>query len=232
MKLQSACWKANFKMFNKKYKHIELETFPKKAKEAVHCLGYQDDINELLDKSLDNLKEEEQKEYLTMYGKNMEDAVYNIQIRTGNLNLMVMGVHTETKAMAIYTRKSHAKLSYNLMEFIAPTLLDLLKSNIKFISVHMPYDKSLPNEAFKYDDLLCEQNLYLERYDDFKIGGLHKTALDYKMDDGTTIRSTLLSADSIVDIHSTVYTDQKGIWIIETTKKNIAAAIKWMEEFF
>eukprot|EP00957_Ditylum_brightwellii_P066949 5081577-Ditylum_brightwellii.AAC.1 len=64
------------------------------------------------------------------------------------------------------------------------------------------------------------------------MGGLHKAALDYKMDDGTTIRSTLLSDDSIVDIHSTIYTDQKGIWTIETTKKNITAAIKWMENFF
>eukprot|EP00957_Ditylum_brightwellii_P050318 3815963-Ditylum_brightwellii.AAC.1 len=92
-----------------------------------------------------------------------------------------MGVRTETEAI------SHAKLSCNLMEFIAPTLSDLLKSDIKFIPAHMPYDKSLPNTATKYAVLLCKQNLYLERYDDLKIGGLHKAALDYKMDDGTTI---------------------------------------------
>eukprot|EP00957_Ditylum_brightwellii_P051686 3919052-Ditylum_brightwellii.AAC.1 len=99
---------------------------------------------------------------------------------------MVLGVHTETEAMAISTRKSHAKLSCNFMESIAPTLSDLLKSDIKFIPTHMLYDKSFPNAAAKYADLLCEQNLYLERYDDFKIGRLHKAALDYKMDDGTT----------------------------------------------
>eukprot|EP00957_Ditylum_brightwellii_P020607 1553335-Ditylum_brightwellii.AAC.1 len=79
------------------------------------------------------------------------------------------------------------------MEYIAPTLSDLLKSDIKFIPAHMPVDKSLPNAAAKYADLLCEQNLYLERYDDFKIRGVHKAALDYKMDDGSTLRPTLLS---------------------------------------
>eukprot|EP00957_Ditylum_brightwellii_P167024 12715478-Ditylum_brightwellii.AAC.1 len=230
MKLQSAHGEANFKMFNKKYKCIELETFPKKANEvqqflnyetitndckrnvlfivhvtglvsfgvfkqkifcplhenqvfinmtiywsskdtvvmighltsanqkAVHCLGYQDDINDLFDKSLNKLKEEDQEEYLVTYGTNMEDAVYDIQICTGNPNVTVMGIHTEYEAMAIYARKSHAKLSCNLMEYIAPTFSDLLKSDIKFIPAHMSYDKSLPNTAAKYTDLLCEQN--------------------------------------------------------------------------
>eukprot|EP00957_Ditylum_brightwellii_P109988 8390024-Ditylum_brightwellii.AAC.1 len=69
-------------MFNKKYKHIKLETFPQKAEEsskdtvikivhltgtnqkAVHPLGYQDDNNYLLDKCLNNLEDEEQEEYL------------------------------------------------------------------------------------------------------------------------------------------------------------------------
>eukprot|EP00957_Ditylum_brightwellii_P203665 15335684-Ditylum_brightwellii.AAC.1 len=81
------------------------------------------------------------------------------------------------------------------MEYIAPTLSDLLKSDIKFIPVHMPYDKSLPNATAKFADLLREQNLYLERYDDFKIRGVHKAALDYEMDYGSTLRSTLLSDD-------------------------------------
>eukprot|EP00957_Ditylum_brightwellii_P025719 1946432-Ditylum_brightwellii.AAC.1 len=53
---------------------------------AVHRLGYQDDINDLLDKSLDNLEEEDQEEYLATYQTNMEDAVYDIQICTGNPN--------------------------------------------------------------------------------------------------------------------------------------------------
>eukprot|EP00957_Ditylum_brightwellii_P183190 13953604-Ditylum_brightwellii.AAC.1 len=79
------------------------------------------------------------------------------------------------------------------MEYIAPTLSDSLKSDIKFIPAHMPYDKSLPCAAAKCADLICEQNLYLERYDDFKIRGVHKAALDYKIDDGSTLRSTLLS---------------------------------------
>eukprot|EP00957_Ditylum_brightwellii_P165271 12583444-Ditylum_brightwellii.AAC.1 len=76
---------------------------------AVHRLGYQDDINDLLDKSIDKLEEEDQEEYLATYGTNMEDAVYDIRICTGNLNVTVMGEHTESEAMAIYARKSHAK---------------------------------------------------------------------------------------------------------------------------
>eukprot|EP00957_Ditylum_brightwellii_P098365 7494888-Ditylum_brightwellii.AAC.1 len=51
---------------------------------TVHRLGYQDDINDLLDKELDDLDEEGMEEYLEMYGTNAEGAVYDIQIRTGN----------------------------------------------------------------------------------------------------------------------------------------------------
>eukprot|EP00957_Ditylum_brightwellii_P121691 9280663-Ditylum_brightwellii.AAC.1 len=65
---------------------------------AVHCLGYQDDINDLLDKSLDALEEDDQEEYLNTYGTNMEDAIYNIQIYSGNPRITVDGVHTESKA--------------------------------------------------------------------------------------------------------------------------------------
>eukprot|EP00957_Ditylum_brightwellii_P076090 5784022-Ditylum_brightwellii.AAC.1 len=67
----------------------------------------------------------------------MEDVVYDIQICTGNPNVTVMGVHTVSEAMAIYARKSHAKLSCDLMEHIAPTSSDFLKSDIKFIPAHM-----------------------------------------------------------------------------------------------
>eukprot|EP00957_Ditylum_brightwellii_P008400 636045-Ditylum_brightwellii.AAC.1 len=46
MKLQSAHGKANFEMFNKKYKHIKLETFPQKAKEVQKFLNYETIIND------------------------------------------------------------------------------------------------------------------------------------------------------------------------------------------
>eukprot|EP00957_Ditylum_brightwellii_P156750 11930756-Ditylum_brightwellii.AAC.1 len=100
---------------------------------VVHYLGYQDDINDFLDKSLDTLEEDVQEEYLKTYGTNMEDAIYDIQIHSRNPRITVDGVHMESEAMAIYARKSHAKLSSNLMEYIAPTSSDSLKSDIKFI---------------------------------------------------------------------------------------------------
>eukprot|EP00957_Ditylum_brightwellii_P040752 3084546-Ditylum_brightwellii.AAC.1 len=93
----------------------------------------------------------------------------------------------ESEAMAIYARKSDAKLSSNLMEYIAPTSSDSLKSDIKFIPSNISCNKSFPNVAAKYADLLRDQDLYLERYDDFKIGGVYKSALDFKLKDGSTL---------------------------------------------
>eukprot|EP00957_Ditylum_brightwellii_P114664 8744369-Ditylum_brightwellii.AAC.1 len=97
----------------------------------------------------------------------------------------------ESEAIAIYARKSHAELSSNLMEYITSTSSDSLKSNIKFIPSNVPYNKSLPNATAKYADLLREQNLYLERYDDFKIGGVHKLTLDFELEDGSTLCSAI-----------------------------------------
>eukprot|EP00957_Ditylum_brightwellii_P177197 13498636-Ditylum_brightwellii.AAC.1 len=88
---------------------------------AVHCLIYQDDIHDLLNKSLNTLEEDEQEEYLNTYGTTMEDAIYDIQICSGNPKINVDGFHMESEAMAIYARKSHAKLPSNSMEYIAPT---------------------------------------------------------------------------------------------------------------
>eukprot|EP00957_Ditylum_brightwellii_P036514 2765703-Ditylum_brightwellii.AAC.1 len=74
-------------------------------------MGYQDDINNLLDKALDDIDNEGMEEYLETYGTKTEDAMYNIQIRTGNPNITIMGQRVESDAMSIYGRKSHAKSS-------------------------------------------------------------------------------------------------------------------------
>eukprot|EP00957_Ditylum_brightwellii_P072512 5510914-Ditylum_brightwellii.AAC.1 len=73
------------------------------------------------------------------------------------------------------------------MEYIAPTLSDSLKSDIKFIPLNMQYNKSLPNATEIYADLLREQNIYRGRYNNFKIGGVHKSALDFNLEDGSTL---------------------------------------------
>eukprot|EP00957_Ditylum_brightwellii_P149618 11393142-Ditylum_brightwellii.AAC.1 len=96
-------------------------------------------------------------EYLETYGTNTEDDMYSIQIKTGNPNITIMGQCVESEVMSIYARKSHAKLSIDLMEFIAPTSNKSVKNNIKFILAHMQFDKLLPNAAQKYADLLREK---------------------------------------------------------------------------
>eukprot|EP00957_Ditylum_brightwellii_P030543 2313559-Ditylum_brightwellii.AAC.1 len=65
---------------------------------AVHRLGYQDNINNLLDKALDDLNKEGMEEYLETHGTSVKDAVYNIQIRTGNPNITIMGQRVESEA--------------------------------------------------------------------------------------------------------------------------------------
>eukprot|EP00957_Ditylum_brightwellii_P122047 9307810-Ditylum_brightwellii.AAC.1 len=46
--------------------------------EAIYCLRYQDNINVLPDKSLDDLEEDSQEEYLSTYSTNSVDAIYDI----------------------------------------------------------------------------------------------------------------------------------------------------------
>eukprot|EP00957_Ditylum_brightwellii_P021311 1607210-Ditylum_brightwellii.AAC.1 len=96
----------------------------------------------------------------------------------------------------------------------------------------MPCNKPIPNTNGKVADLLHEQNLYLENYEDFRIGGLHKAALEYTFKDESTIGSLMLGNDFIVDIHMAVFMEKKGIWTIETTKKEIANVIQWKEVNF
>eukprot|EP00957_Ditylum_brightwellii_P080913 6155018-Ditylum_brightwellii.AAC.1 len=45
--------------------------------ETIYCLGYQDNINGLLDGSLEELDKEGQEDYLAMYGTNTEYAICN-----------------------------------------------------------------------------------------------------------------------------------------------------------
>eukprot|EP00957_Ditylum_brightwellii_P188550 14354042-Ditylum_brightwellii.AAC.2 len=131
IKLQTAHSKANFEIFNKTYKRMELETFPKKTEDvkrslrdtvvkigyltgvnqdAVHYLGYQDKINNLMDSVLDNIEGNYQTEYLKEYVTNAEDAVYDVQLCAGYLNVSVHGQQVNTNAMAVCAKKSHAKL--------------------------------------------------------------------------------------------------------------------------
>eukprot|EP00957_Ditylum_brightwellii_P181390 13817494-Ditylum_brightwellii.AAC.1 len=76
-------------------------------------------------------------------------------------------------------------------------------------------------------DLLHEQNLYSGQYGDFCLGGLHKAVLNFELNDGSTLWSTMLDEASIVDIHSKVFTSTKGILTIEMMKKDIQKAIQW-----
>eukprot|EP00957_Ditylum_brightwellii_P026707 2020079-Ditylum_brightwellii.AAC.1 len=45
--------------------------------ETVYHLGYQDNVNNLLDSSFEELNEEGQEDYLMTYRTNSEDAIYN-----------------------------------------------------------------------------------------------------------------------------------------------------------
>eukprot|EP00957_Ditylum_brightwellii_P175592 13369370-Ditylum_brightwellii.AAC.1 len=105
--------------------------------------------------------------------------------------------------MAVCAYWSHVKLSSNLMEFITPMPTVSFKSNIKFRPAGMLYEKSRPNASSMFADLLHEQNIYLEEYGDFCLGDLHKAVLNFELNDGSTLWSSMHDEASIVDIHST-----------------------------
>jgi hypothetical protein len=133
----------------------------------------------LFDKVLDKFEEDKQAEYLVIYGANTDNAVYNVQLQDGSPNIILCGNKVTAYAMAVYAFRSYVKLSSNLMEYIAPMSTVCSKSNIKFRPADMLYGKSFPNAGKMFADLLHEQNLYLEQYGDFVLGGLHKAVLNF-----------------------------------------------------
>eukprot|EP00957_Ditylum_brightwellii_P151927 11569382-Ditylum_brightwellii.AAC.1 len=175
---------------------------------AVHHLDYQENINDLLGGALNKLDKEEQVGYLEK------------------------GTEVITEAIAVYSHQSHAKLSTNLMEYMAPETSDSIKNNIKFILACMLYDKSITNAVGNFAGLLHEQNLYLEKYDDFCIGGIHKAVFGHEFEDRHALKSLMMKETNITNIHSTVVTTMKAIWTIKTTKDNITKAIQWTDNHF
>eukprot|EP00957_Ditylum_brightwellii_P139988 10667153-Ditylum_brightwellii.AAC.1 len=66
--------------------------------ETVYCLGYQENINDLLDGSLKELNNEDQEDYLAMYRTNTEDVIYDVQLRSAKPNTTFKGNKTITDA--------------------------------------------------------------------------------------------------------------------------------------
>eukprot|EP00957_Ditylum_brightwellii_P202125 15328706-Ditylum_brightwellii.AAC.1 len=69
---------------------------------AVHCLDYQEIINDLLDGALDKLDKEEQVGYIEKYGMNIEDAIHDVKLHASIPNIMIRGTKVMTEAIAVY----------------------------------------------------------------------------------------------------------------------------------
>eukprot|EP00957_Ditylum_brightwellii_P107276 8185650-Ditylum_brightwellii.AAC.1 len=113
-------------------------------------------------------------------------------------------------ALAVYLLQSHSCIAQELMLRVAP---HVSHHSFKFLPANLPYDKSIQNGKLQYGTSLKEQNQYLSKYEDLRVGGITEELLDTKFD-GVTLRKKFKLPGVVGDIAPTVFTMNKRIWQI------------------
>eukprot|EP00957_Ditylum_brightwellii_P024135 1819844-Ditylum_brightwellii.AAC.1 len=204
------------------------------AKETVTRIGYLTKINlvriycancqKQLKKALDIVVAEVEQEdgvYFQNYGTTMVEANHEVQIKPSKPSIIARQNHAETNTISVYVLRSHARISQDLMFCV---VLDIGHSGFKFILAHLPYDKSIHDGKQHYANLLKEQNQYLTKYKDFCISGVSNKMLSREFE-GETLQDHLELQGVVGNITHTVLTETKGIWQVETMKKQVVKAI-------
>eukprot|EP00957_Ditylum_brightwellii_P006862 519424-Ditylum_brightwellii.AAC.1 len=111
----------------------------------------------------------------------------------------------------------------DLIKKVAPMMTN--ESKVKFIPMGLKYDQTIQNHSTLYINLLREQNVYLPNYADFQIGGLTEETIDFIIS-VKTLKENTLATPYVMDINHTAFTDEKGIWTVETTKENVHKAMQ------
>eukprot|EP00957_Ditylum_brightwellii_P091160 6940663-Ditylum_brightwellii.AAC.1 len=93
----------------------------------------------------------------------------------------------------------------------------------------MPYDKSTCDVKQHYVNLLKEQNQYLANYKDFCISGVSNEMLSREFE-GKTLQDNLELQGIVGNITHTVFIGTKGIWQVETTRKQLVKAMHHVTE--
>eukprot|EP00957_Ditylum_brightwellii_P094766 7216814-Ditylum_brightwellii.AAC.1 len=92
-----------------------------------------------------------------------------MHVKPAKLSIIIGQDNVETEALNVYLLWFHAKIMQDLMLQVA---LHVAHNGIKYIPANLPYNKSIQDGKKIYAQPLKEQNQYLAKYDDFRIGGI------------------------------------------------------------
>eukprot|EP00957_Ditylum_brightwellii_P080311 6108294-Ditylum_brightwellii.AAC.1 len=182
----------------------------------IYCTHCQDQLNEVLDIMAAEVQTKNPACF-TYYGAMVESAIFEVHIKPAEPNIIAGQDNVETEVLAVYLLQSHVRIAQDLMLWVAPYIAH---NDIQFIPANLPHDKSIQDDKKLYAQLLKEQNQYLAKYDDFRIGGISDDMLSKEFD-GKTLRGHLELPGVVGNITKTVFTTKKGIWQVETTKLQV-----------
>eukprot|EP00957_Ditylum_brightwellii_P165242 12581461-Ditylum_brightwellii.AAC.1 len=114
------------------------------------------------------------------------------------------------------------------MQDIAPIIATT--SAIKFVPASLKIDKIIKRNSVHYDSLLQEQSEYLANYDNCRVGGLSDDMLNFKTS-GKTICQNILDSLHVIDIHFMMFTDDKEIWTVDSTKDDYIKQLRILKQY-
>eukprot|EP00957_Ditylum_brightwellii_P105992 8085642-Ditylum_brightwellii.AAC.1 len=192
---------------------------------CIYRAACQEHLNEAL-ATVESELHKEDPMHFPNYGTTWETADYDVQIKLMTAFITIGEQHIETTALPVYSLQSHSCIAQELMLRVAP---HVSHHGFKFLPANLPYDKSVHNGKLHYATLLKEQNQYLLKYEDFRVGGITEEILDTKFN-GVILREKLELPGVVGDIMLTVFTTNKRIWQIETTTDQIVDAMCHVRE--
>eukprot|EP00957_Ditylum_brightwellii_P135274 10314766-Ditylum_brightwellii.AAC.1 len=164
----------------------------------IYRAACQEHLNEALDTVASELHKEDPT-YFPNYGTTWETVDYDVQIKSTTAFIMIGEQRIETMALAVYSLRSHSCIAQKLMLRVVP---HVNHCGFIFLPANLPYDKSIRNGKLQYATLLKEQNQYLSKYEDFRVGGITEEILDTEFD-GVTLREKLELPGIVGDIMPT-----------------------------
>eukprot|EP00957_Ditylum_brightwellii_P199358 15195645-Ditylum_brightwellii.AAC.1 len=115
-------------------------------------------------------------------------------------------------------------MAQELIKWVAPTS-SAYQNVVKFVPAPLVTDQTIKNSKSHYADLLKEQNYYSKQYTYFCIGRLSAETFNAKVGK-QTVKDMLIDGEIIINIKPTVFSDTKGMWIMEPTQDRVADAIE------
>eukprot|EP00957_Ditylum_brightwellii_P093797 7142240-Ditylum_brightwellii.AAC.1 len=103
------------------------------------------------------------------------------------------------------------------------------KNKTKFVPLSLKYNQTIKDNKNHYSNLLHKQSAHLVDYADFCIKGLTEEVLRVEISEKTVCKN-ILESPYVVDMHKMMFTNNKGIWTIETMKDTLHQAMSEIDK--